>query len=434
MRTLSVVFALLQFCVAAAVVPLPQYIGKEPPSDPLPACSGAYRIDWADGECVVTASDAAGLFYAQQTLRQLRREYGEQVPSRLYVQDFPRYEWRALHLDVSRHFFGKEVVCELLDRMAEIKLNRLHLHLTDGPGWRLEIKAFPRLTEVGAWRLAVDEEKGWNWQDHRMGNHYERLYGGFYTQEEMRSLVAYAAERHIVLVPEIDMPGHSCAALQSYPWLAHPAYGTGGFLYSHDYLRVGDPAVKAFACQTLEEVMGLFPPGTPIHVGGDEVDPSVIPVEEQRRFLQELADLLLSRGYPVVAWDEAADFGVRGQYVMFWHAVGADRIEELGMPAILCPADPLFFDVCGEDASGSPRPPEDGVRTTKDVFVWRPPVSPYVIGIQANLWTEYVRTREELFYMAFPRAYALGERAWGSPERPYDEFEADVRRLLAEKR
>ncbi len=315
----------------------------------------------------------------------------------------PAPEWRGLHVDVSRHFFEPAVLKQLMDRMAAKGFNRLHLHLTDGPGWRLEIKRYPRLTAVGAWRKLLPAG-AWNWKDHEIGNHFAECYGGYYTQETMRELIAYGAKRGIMLVPEIDMPGHAYASLVAYPELAlepPPACKLG-----RDVWDVEKEHVRRFAKEVLDEVMALFPPGTPIHLGGDEVEPHLLSFEQQRVFMQEMVDYVQAKGYPAITWDEAACNGVRGQWVMLWRADRQAEVLALGMPVILCPNSHFYFDYPQSEEEAAPG---DHVITVDTVRSFRMPTGANVLGVQGNVWTEHIRTPERLFYMAFPRAKVMAE-------------------------
>lgn len=315
-----------------------------------------------------------------------------------------RPAWRGLHVDVSRHFFEPAVLRQFMDRMAELRYNRLHLHLTDGPGWRLEIRKYPRLTSVGAWRKKLPAGP-WNWRDHEIGSHFDSLYGGYYTQEEMRELIAYGAERGIMLVPEVDMPGHAYASLVAYPELALEP--PPGCKLGRDVLAVENPVVMQFARDVLDEIMALFPAGTPIHLGGDEVDTRLLSREQQRRFMQGLVDYVQSKGHPAITWDEAACNGVRGQWVMLWRAEQVERVLALGQPVILCPNSHFYFDYPQTPESAAPG---EHVITTETVRSYRIPDSPQVLGVQGNVWTEHIFTPEQLFHMAFPRAAALAEK------------------------
>ena len=325
---LLLVVAWLQ--VAHAIVPEPRRLAE------MPAISGAYEL-LPDGE--VRTHDAAGAYYAQQTLEQMGH-----VPATPLI-DAPRYSWRGLHVDVSRHFFTVADLRHLMDAMARLKLNRLHLHLTDGPGWRIEIKRYPRLTSEGAWRKKLGPGN-WEWRDFDIGSQYPELYGGYYTQQEMRELVAYAAERHIVIVPEIDVPGHAYAALVAYPELSllPPGVPIKECQVGRDVLAANHPRTVAFVKAVLDEIMALFPAGNPIHLGGDEVDVNLLSMETQRAFMQDLVDYVKQHGYQPITWDEAACNGVSGQWVMLWRPDAAEKVFAAGHPVILCPCSHFYFD------------------------------------------------------------------------------------------
>lgn len=390
-----------------AGVPAPRML------DRMPAVSGAFSIH-PDGS--VQAHDAAGFFYAAQMKERMKR------PPEKTLADAPRFEWRGLHVDVSRHFFPPETLRLLMDRMASLRLNRLHLHLTDGPGWRVEIKAYPRLTSEGAWRRKLPPGKH-DWCDFELGSRFTELYGGFYTQQELRELVRYAAERHIVIVPEVDMPGHSYAALVAYPELSMlpPGVPVRACQVGKDVLDVRKPEVRKFAETVLTELMGIFPPGTPIHLGGDEVDTRLLSAESQRAFMQHLVDFTKARGYYPITWDEAACNGVRGQWVMLWRPSALPAVRESGLPVILCPCSHFYFDYPQRQAD-FPNRSGGHVISLRTVRSYPIPQGLPVLGIQANTWSEHIEDAASLFYMIFPRAVALAEKAWGSPERPYDIF------------
>ncbi len=402
--------------VAQALIPEPRGLAERG--------NEGYRLLRENGQWRVEAAGAAGRFYAEQTRRQL--EMAEGLPDSLCVADSPRYAWRGLHLDVSRHWFPPAELRRFIDRMAALKLNRLHLHLTDGPGWRFEVKAYPRLTEQGAWRKDKTAE-AWNWRATEMGCHHERVYGGFYTQEELRGLIAYAAERHVMLVPEVDFPGHSYAALFCYPEFALPGFEPGGNgLRGMDALNIRSPQVIRFVETVLDELMAVFPPETPIHLGGDEVEPSLLGAEEQRAFMQHCVDYLHARGRQAITWDEAAEMGVRGQLVMLWRPQKLRMMLQAGHPLILCPTRPFYFDYPRFDGD-SPSAGEPANRL-EEVFAYEVPGG-NILGLQGNLWTEHICTADELYAKAYPRAAALAERAWGSPMRPFAAFLRDWQRL-----
>lgn len=412
---------------AQGVIPAPQHISCNP-AEPLPALpqvEGAYTLRYSaqKGKWEVDARDAAGRRYAQLTAAALVRENGGTPPPYVAVCDYPRHAWRGLHLDVSRHFFPPEVVKEYIDRMAELKLNRLHLHLTDGPGWRIEIKKYPRLTEFAAWRKDLGVED-WEWPSIKIGPNHPKVEGGFYTQDQMRELVQYARGRGIMIVPEIDMPGHSYAAIAAYPEIGRTDFPQMG-LRGGDVLDVANPRSLEFAKDVLTELMQLFPADTPLHLGGDEVLPQFATPDQQRDWMQRLVDFCRGHGREAIVWDEAASNGVQRQTTMVWHASGTEKLFHSGAPLILCPCSHFYFDY---------RPTEDdpgsvpAVITLQKVFEYTVPPG-NIRGIQANLWTEHITTPQRLFHLAFPRAAALSERAWGSPVRPFADFQRDLRFL-----
>lgn len=401
--------------IAQALIPAPRHLEE------MPAVSGAYRI-MPGGE--IQAHDAAGAYYAARTLEQM--PHAPATP----LADAPQYTWRGLHVDVSRHFFSPADLRCLMDAMAHLKLNRLHLHLTDGPGWRIEIKAFPRLTSVGAWRRKLDPGN-WEWRDFDIGSHYQELYGGFYTQQEMRELVAYATERHIVIVPEIDVPGHSYATLVAYPELSLLPPGTPikECQVGRDVLDVNNPQTLVFVKAVLDELMAMFPLGNPIHLGGDEVDTVLLGTESQRAFMQELVDYVKHRGYCPVTWDEAACNGVSGQWVMLWRPHAAEKIFAAGHPVILCPCSHFYFDY-PQSRADRPQHGAGHIITAEMVFRYKVPQQPQILGLQANLWSEHIDNLQRLWHMAFPRTLALAERAWGSPLRPYEQFRRSAQKWM----
>ncbi len=400
--------------LAEAVIPAPRV---------AEGGAGAYRLARLGGQWTVEAADAEGRFYAAQTRAQLEAEGCE---GDIDLSDAPRYAWRGLHLDVSRHFFTVAEVKDFIDRMAALKLNRLHLHLTDGPGWRWEVEAYPRLTRVGAWRRDKTGEP-WNWRSTELGPGHDRDYGGFYTQAELRELIDYAAERLVTIVPEVDFPGHSYAALFCYPELALPGFEPqGNGLRGRDMLNVRDPNVIRFVETVLDELMALFPPGTPIHLGGDEVPTEVLSAEEQRAFMQHCVDYVRARGRDAITWDDAALMGVRGQIIMLWRPDKLADVLATGQPVILCPCRPLYFDY--PRFKGDTPTTGEPVNSLESVFSYTPPAG-NILGLQGNLWTEHIRNVPELHAKAFPRAAALAERAWGSPPRPLADFLRDWARL-----
>lgn len=387
----------------------------------LPKIHGAYTLRVEKGQPRVQAHDTAGEFYANQTLQQLLIEHDGKLPEGLQMTDFPRYEWRGLHVDVSRHFFDMAVLRRMVDTMAMLKFNRLHLHLTDGPGWRLEIKRYPRLTSVGAWRKKLGPGPH-EWADFRIGPDYPEIYGGFYTQEQMREFIAYARERHVMVVPEVDLPGHAFATLVAYPHFRLPQFTLEETQCGRDILNVQHPEVIQFAKAVLDELMEIFPADTPIHLGGDEVDTTLLSQEQQREFIQMLVDYLAERGRQAITWDEAAENGVRGQWIMLWRPDKLQMALETGLPLILCPLSHFYFDYPQHDRPNEPGAPNTFVISAEKVHGYTPPVAPQVLGIQGNLWSEQIDTPERLFYMAFPRAALLAELAWRGSQRQFSDW------------
>lgn len=400
----------------------------------------AYELELAAGQARITAGDDAGLFYGAVTLWQLMTADGARGPARLAamrIEDRPQFAWRGLLLDSARHVQTPAQVEQLIDWMALHKLNVLHWHLADDQGWRLEIRKYPRLTEVGAWRTpppaspdAVPDG---------------RRYGGFYTQAEAREVVAYAAARHVTIVPEIEMPGHAVSALLAYPALgagppppARAQTDWGGFPYVYNL----DAATFGVLQDVLTEVMAIFP-GRYIHVGGDEAakerwnaDPAARarlaalgqadPMALQADFTRRIAAFLEAHGRRLVGWDEILQGGdlPADAVVMSWHGVdGALAAAAKGHDAVLAPAPVLYFDNRQADGPGEP-PGRGNLVTLRDVYGFNPlpatlapEAARRVLGLQGNLWTEHIRTWPALQAMAFPRAAAVAELAWSAPDR-----------------
>lgn len=406
-----------------------------------------YRLEVSPERIVVSANDAAGLFYGAVTLWQLATaNLDERAPApavsipALTIDDAPRFHWRGLMLDPARHFVPPASVKRMIDWMALHKLNVLHWHLSDDQGWRIEIDAYPRLTEVGAWRVPagpaaaaeIDPETG-----------EPRRYGGYYTKAEVREIVAYAAKRHVTIVPEIEMPGHAQAALAAYPELGtgEAPPGVSADWGVHTWLFGVDDATFEALETILGEVLELFP-GEYIHVGGDEAvktrwqeSPAVqarmrelgIADETalQSWFVKRIERFLTAHGRKLIGWDEILEGGIAPRAtVMSWRGVdGALEAAALGHDTVLAPSPTLYFDHRQSELASEP-PGRDAVIPLEDVYRFRPMpdgLAPdqrhHVLGIQANLWSEHIRTPERLAYMAFPRAAALAEIAWSMPAR-----------------
>lgn len=414
-----------------------------------------YRITTGPGGAAVVAATRAGLFYGVQTLRQLmtKDERGWHLPA-VSITDRPRYTWRGLHLDVGRHFAPVEFVKRYIDLMAMYKFNTFHWHLTEDQGWRLEIRRYPRLTEVGAWR----PETFGRWKTGDGIPH-----GGFYTQDEVREVVAYAAERHVRIVPEIEMPGHTLAALAAYPELSCTGgpfeVGMSWGVYD-DILCAGKDEVFTFLENVLTEVLELFP-GTFIHVGGDEAPKTrweSCPLCQKRIkdnglrdehhlqtwFIQRMERWLSDRGRRLVGWDEILEGGLpEGATIMSWRGIeGGIAAARSRHDAVMTPTSHCYFDYYQSKAPGEPigiggfTPIEKvyGYNPTPDVLTAEEAV--HVLGVQGNLWAEYLLIPEMVEYMAYPRAIALAEVAWTPMDRKnfrnFEERLAAHRPLMAE--
>lgn len=404
----------------------------------------AYDLEVSGERIVVTSGGAAGLFYGAVSVWQLATEVagrgGVDIAARR-IEDTPRFAWRGLMLDSARHFQDVEFVKGFIDRMALAKLNTLHWHLVDDQGWRLEIKKYPRLTEVGAWRVPAGPAAAAD-IDPKTGK--QRVIGGFYTQDQVREVVAYAAARHITIVPEIEMPGHAHAPIVAYPELgsATPApTATSGDWGVFPYLYNVDDKTFGFLEDVLTEVVDLFP-SRYIHVGGDEAvkdqwksNPAVqarmkelhIASEAalQGWFISRIEQVLNAKGRRLIGWDEILEGGVApSATVMSWRGIdGAIVAAKLGHDTVLSPAPTLYLNH-RQTAAPDGLPGRGQVIGLKDVYDYDPmpaALNPderhHVLGVQANLWTEHMRTQERVALMAFPRAAALAETAWSPAER-----------------
>ena len=388
----------------------------------------AYTLDVTDGGVTVRASDPHGLFYGAVTLWQLATADATNTGSasipQLSIEDAPRFAWRGFMLDSARHYQPPEFIRHLIDWMALHKLNVLHWHLTDDQGWRLEIRQYPELTRTGAWR-----------QPAGAGN--PPAYGGYYTQAEVRELVAYAASRFVTVVPEIELPGHAQAAIASYPRL-----GTGGTPHVspdwgvHDWLFNADETTLAFLEGVLAEVIELFP-GEFVHVGGDEAvkdrwenSPRVqARIRElgladetalQGWFVARIGRFLDSHGRRLIGWDEILESGIPARAgIMSWRGPeGAIEAARAGHDVVMAPAPTLYLDYLQSDSPREP-PGRPTLVTLEDVYRYEPVpagLSPTeaarILGAQVNAWTEHMRLPERLEHQAFPRAAALAEVTW----------------------
>jgi hexosaminidase len=397
----------------------------------------AYRLEIEAGGIIVYG-ESNGLKHALQSLIQLiwwAYYHNEMQLPYLAIEDYPECEWRGLHLDVSRHFFAAEEVCSYLDKMASIKLNRFHWHLTDDQGWRIESHKFPKLNTIAAWRKESDGSS----------------YGGFYTQKEIKQVVRYATELGIEVIPEIDIPGHSQAILAADNELAcfPKAFETlNCWGISEDILCAGKEATLSFLKELFSEITELFP-GRYVHLGGDEApktnwkkcphcqkrikDKGLEDEDElQSWLLKELTMHLKTLKKTVIGWDEILD-GKPGKepIVMVWRGDGKDaakKAETSGNRYILCPNQICYFD--WHQSSDEGEPGAFGVTTLEQVYSFDPSVfgnkeSKLLLGAQGNVWTEQMPSFERVIYMAFPRATALAESLWSDPQsKDFEDFKS----------
>ncbi|UQN28048.1 beta-N-acetylhexosaminidase [Brachybacterium kimchii] len=413
-------------------------------SEDLPRAE--YTLSITPSGANLTAGSEAALADGRNTFNQIVLTGETSIPC-VTISDSPKYAWRGLHLDVSRHFFDIDTLHLFIDAMALHRLNVLHLHLTDDQGWRVEIKGYPRLTEVGSKRprsleghMSGDPES-WTFDDTPVE--------GFYTQDELRELVGYAQNRGVMIVPEVDLPGHMQAAIAAYPELgnfpASPVQVREVWGISGHVLGVSDE-VFDFVRDVLTQVADIFPAPF-FHIGGDECprveweqsadartrmnEWGLTRVSEiQGRFTDFATQVLAEKGKTVVAWDEVLESHVPDDVVvMNWRTEdGLEESLERGFRTVVSTVKDLYFDYAQGPLKKEPLAIGEGM-TLKDVYTDRllpkkldDEKAALVQGIQGQLWTEYIATPEHLGYMAFPRVCALAERAWGSPEQSYGEF------------
>lgn len=401
----------------------------------------------------------AGVFYGIQTLRKSLPvgESGLPALPACQIASSPRFGYRGMHLDCVRHFFTVETVKLYIDILALHGMNRLHWHLTDDQGWRVEIKKYPRLTEVGGWRNGTV-------LGHNSPVNDGIRYGGYYTQEEIRDIVQYAADRYITVIPEIDMPGHMVAALSAYPELGctggpyevWPLWGV-----TDDILCVGKDHTLQFVKDVLDEVMQLFP-SEYIHIGGDE-SPRLrwqeCPLCQQRIkdlglnaeneqsaeallqgwFTTQIQDFLAGHNKRIIGWDELLGCDVStSATIMSWRgAEPGAKGAELGHDVIMTPVDPLYFDYYQTSKTWNEPTSFGGCNTLKKVYDFEPVAADlpadkrhHILGAQANVWTEYITCEPQIQYQVLPRMAALAEVLWLQPaDKDYQDFKARLARM-----
>ncbi|MEZ4881833.1 MAG: beta-N-acetylhexosaminidase [Flavobacteriaceae bacterium] len=423
--------------------------------------SEGYFLDVSDSKIVIKTSDASGAFYAVQTLRQLlpsplTPEGGTVALSQLTITDFPKFQYRGMHLDCARHFFDVEFVKKYIANLALLKMNYFHWHLTDDQGWRIEIKKYPELTSKGAFR------------EETLIGHYNdtpqkfdgKRYGGFYTQEEIKEVVAFAAKHNVTIIPEIEMPGHATAAISAYPQLGCtgtqiPVATTWGVF---EDIFCPNEQTFAFLEDVLEEVISLFP-SQYVHIGGDEA-PKIqwkncthcqqmiqdLDLKDehglQSYFIQRIEKFVNAKGKKIIGWDEILEGGLApNATVMSWRGTqgGIDAAKQKH-DVIMTPNSHAYFDYYQSDKPGEPLA-IGGFIPLKKVYSFNPipkeldaEESKYILGAQANLWTEYIDSEEKVEYMVFPRIFALSEVTWSGPsenlEKDYPEFLARVENFM----
>ena len=403
----------------------------------------------------IEAASEAGFLYAEQTLIQLAEQNDHHALPCMFVRDQPRFVWRGMHLDESRHFMGKAFVKKYIDWLFALKMNVFHWHLTDAQGWRIEIKKYPRLTSIGAWRPDRTGILNSDADTARMGE--PMTYGGFYTQEDVREIVAYAAKRQVTIVPEIEMPGHTTAALVAYPEFSctggpFPIPG-GAKNCPYPNYCVGNEQTYTFLENVLSEVIELFP-SSYIHIGGDEVPreqwKSCTRCQERRMalgladesqlqvyFTKRIEAFLLQKGRRLMGWDEIMEGGnlTPSAGVMVWRGEHLARDATAAGHEVII-AHHYYFDLY----QGSPgfEPVTYGYLPLEGVFQYEPIPSDFspeqrkkVLGVEGCLWTENIYDTHQAEYMLFPRILALSDVAWSQPERRHwDDFKHNLPGML----
>ena len=408
------------------------------PKTPQLPSPESYTLSVTPQRIEIRATSGAGLFYGMQTLLQLMQPASTgsySVPS-VEIEDTPRFAYRGLMLDVSRHFSTKEFIKKQIDALAYYKINRLHLHLTDAAGWRLEIKKYPLLTDFAAWRTDPTWKKWWNGGRKYLRYDEPGASGGYYTQDDIREILEYARQHYITVIPEIEMPSHSEEVLAAYPQLS-----CSGEPYKNSDFCVGNEETFTFLENVLTEVMELFP-SEYIHVGGDEAgksawktcpkcqkrmkDEHLANVDELQSYLiHRIEKFLNNHGRRLLGWDEILQGGIApNATVMSWRGEeGGIAAVTSGHHAIMTPGAYCYMDSY-QDAPYSQPEAIGGYLPLKKVYAYDPvPASltaeqaKLVYGVQGNLWVEYIPTPEHVEYMIYPRMLALAEVAWSAPER-----------------
>lgn len=406
------------------------------------ARNGAYSLTVGGEGVVIKASTDQGIFYGIQTLVQMlspKTEVKEPVLNYVQINDAPAYEWRGMMLDVSRHFVPKDSVKKVIDILAMHKMNKFHWHLVDGIGWRIQIDAYPELTNKGAWRKVKGDKKPWEDFEITSKDAEGEVYGGFYTKEDIREIVAYAKERYIDVIPEIEMPGHSEAALQCYPEFSCDTEVITGVYCA------GNDGTFQFLQNIISEVVELFP-NEYVHIGGDEVgkgswlkcdkckkrmqQENLQTAEElQSYFVKRMEKFIHSKNKKLIGWDEILEGGLPERAtVMSWRGVeGGIEAANAGHDVVMSPGDPLYLDHSQGKSEYEP-PSWGGYNNVLKIYDFNPvpkDIAPnkkhHILGAQANLWTEQVKSLSHIQYMMLPRISALSEAIWTKVEKKNSE-------------
>ncbi len=397
-----------------------------------------YKLTIQNDRVLLNANTSAGLFYGMQTIWQLLTPEKENILPCMEITDYPRFGWRGLHLDVSRHFMPTTFIYKYIDYIALHKMNVFHWHLIDDQGWRIEIKKYPKLTEIGAFRTDREDLEWDSRKEPVKGD--EPMYGGFYTQEEVKDIVAYAAKKHVTIVPEIEMPAHAMSALAAYPEFSCtgeyiPVPSGGVWPITHIYCP-GKEETFNFLEDVLSEVMEIFP-SSYIHIGGDEATKTEwekCPLCQKRMKAEELKDehelqayfikriekFLNKNGRQLIGWDEILEGGLNpSATIMSWRgAEPGTKAAKLGHDVVMSPTTPCYFNFYQGNPELEPTT-IGGLTTLKKVYDYEPvpevlsfEEAKHIIGAQANIWTEYIPAGKNVEYMIMPRMAALSEVLW----------------------
>ncbi|MBP0902956.1 beta-N-acetylhexosaminidase [Mariniflexile gromovii] len=409
---------------------------------------------------IISGRTAKGVFYGIQTFSQLiprEKELTELTIPATVIEDSPKYVYRGMHLDVARHFFSTEFVKKYIDILAMHKMNTFHWHLTEDQGWRIEIKKYPKLTSIGAFRKETIVGHGNTWNKNE-AKYDGQPYGGFYTQEEIKDVVAYATKRHITIIPEIELPGHSLAAIAAYPELGNTGeqYEVGTRWGVFPEIYAPSEITFKFLEDVLTEVISLFPSKL-IHIGGDEApktqwEHSTFAQEVIKReglkdehelqsyFIKRIEKFLNSKGRNIIGWDEILEGGLApNATVMSWRGEkGGIQAAKLKHNVVMTPTQFCYFDFYQTKDKENEPLAIGGKTTVEDVYSYDPTPEElteeegkYILGAQANVWTEYIKTPELVEYMILPRLTALSEVVWSKKEdRDWNDFQNRLKHII----